>query len=76
MPGAQLARFVIPAGDRDVYAVVLARERHGDGDASDEVTVSFDRYTGAEVALTEQSTMWWNRVVRPSRASTLGAART
>jgi uncharacterized iron-regulated membrane protein len=53
--GAQLARFGIPSGERGAYSVVLARTRHGDGDSTDEVTVYFDRYTGAELAVIDQS---------------------
>jgi uncharacterized iron-regulated membrane protein len=53
VPGSQLARFMVPAGDRGTYGVVLARVRHGDGDSTDEVTVYFDRYTGAELAITD-----------------------
>jgi uncharacterized iron-regulated membrane protein len=54
-PGAQVARFLVPSGDRGTYGVVLARERHGDGDSSDEVTIYFDRYSGREVAIDDQS---------------------
>lgn len=55
VPGAQLARFMVPSGARGTYAVVLARDRHGDGDSTDEVTVYFDRYTGAQIGVTDQS---------------------
>lgn len=55
VPGAQLARFGVPAGERGTYSVTLARDRHGDADSSDEVTVYFDRYTGAELRVTDQT---------------------
>jgi uncharacterized iron-regulated membrane protein len=55
VPGAQLARFSIPSGARGTYSVTLAREQHGNGDSSDEVTVYFDRYTGAELSVIDQS---------------------
>jgi uncharacterized iron-regulated membrane protein len=55
VPGAQLARFGVPSGERGTYSVTLARERHGDGDSSGEVTVYFDRYTGAELSVTDQA---------------------
>jgi uncharacterized iron-regulated membrane protein len=46
LPHAQLARFVIPSGPDGAYAVVLARDVHGDWDTSDEVSVYFDQYSG------------------------------
>jgi len=55
VPGAQLARFGVPSGERGTYSVTLERDRHGDGDTSDEVTVYFDRYTGAELAVIDQT---------------------
>jgi uncharacterized iron-regulated membrane protein len=55
VPGAQLARFSLPSGRRGTYSVTLARERHGDGDTSDEVTVYFDRFTGRELATRDQT---------------------
>jgi uncharacterized iron-regulated membrane protein len=55
VPGAQLARFGVPSGERGSYSVTLARDRHGDGDSTDEVTVYFDRYTGAELTVTDQT---------------------
>src|SRR3954470_13517601 len=55
VPGAQLARFGVPSGERGTYSVTLARGHHGDGDSSDEVTVYFDRYTGAELSVTDQT---------------------
>src|SRR3954468_7034934 len=55
VPGAQLARFGVPSGERGTYSVTLAREQHGDGDSSDEVTVYFDRYTGAELSVDDQA---------------------
>jgi uncharacterized iron-regulated membrane protein len=55
IPGAQLARVGVPSSERGVYSVTLARTRHGDGDSTDEVTVYFDRYTGAELALIDQT---------------------
>ena len=55
VPGAQLARFGMPSGLRGTYSVTLARERHGDGDSSDEVTVYFDRFSGRELTTIEQS---------------------
>jgi uncharacterized iron-regulated membrane protein len=55
VPGGELARFAVPSGGRGTYAVVIARDRHGDGDSSDEVTVYFDRYTGAELGVTDQT---------------------
>lgn len=54
VPNAQLARFGIPSGERGTYSVTLERERHGDGDSSDEVTVYFDRYTGSELSVVDQ----------------------
>jgi uncharacterized iron-regulated membrane protein len=55
VPGAQLARFSLPSGQRGTYSVTLARDRHGDGDTSDEVTVYFDRFTGRELATRDQT---------------------
>jgi uncharacterized iron-regulated membrane protein len=55
VPAAQLARFGVPSGERGAYSVTLAREHHGDGDSSDEVTVYFDRYTGAELSVADQA---------------------
>ena len=55
VPGAQLARFGVPSSERGTYSVTLAREQHGDGDSTDEVTVYFDRYTGAELAVIDQT---------------------
>lgn len=55
VPGAQLARFGIPSGPRGTYSVTLARERHGDGDSSDEVTVYFDRFSGRELTTIDQT---------------------
>lgn len=54
VPGAHLARFFAPNDPRGTYAVVLARGVHGDSDTSDEVTVVFDRYSGAELAVEDQ----------------------
>jgi uncharacterized iron-regulated membrane protein len=45
-PGARLARFVFPVGERGTWLVVLAREVHGDVDTSDEITLYFNQYTG------------------------------
>ena len=50
----QVARVGVPSGERGTYSVTIARERHGDGDATDEVTVYYDRYTGAELAVVDQ----------------------
>jgi uncharacterized iron-regulated membrane protein len=36
----------MPFGERGVFQVVLAREVHGDWDTSDELTFSFDQYSG------------------------------
>jgi uncharacterized iron-regulated membrane protein len=55
VPGAQIARLSVPFGERGTYAVTLARDQHGDGDSTDEVTVYFDRYTGAQIAVIDQS---------------------
>jgi len=55
IPGAALARFGVPSGPTGVYSVTLARNHHGDGDSSDEVTVYFDRFSGRELATIEQS---------------------
>jgi len=55
IPAAELARVGLPSGARGTYSVTLARQRHGDGDSTDEVTVYFDRYTGAELAIIDQS---------------------
>jgi uncharacterized iron-regulated membrane protein len=54
MPGGQVARVGVPSFERGTYSVTLAGERHGDGDSSDEVTMYFDRYTGAELAVIDQ----------------------
>lgn len=48
-PRGDLARVMLPPGDRGAYAVVIATERHGDWDSSDEVTVYFDRFTGVPI---------------------------
>ena len=44
--GATPARLVMPFGERGTFLLVLAREVHGDGDTSDELSFYFDRYTG------------------------------
>lgn len=49
VPRGELARVMLPPGDLGAYAVVIATERHGDWDSSDEVTVYFDRFTGATI---------------------------
>ena len=46
VPGAILARIVLPFGDAAPLQVIMARERHGDFDTSDEVHLYFDQYTG------------------------------
>lgn len=53
-PGAQIARVGVPSFERGTYSVTVATEQHGDGDSSDEVTIYFDRYTGAELAVIDQ----------------------
>jgi uncharacterized iron-regulated membrane protein len=53
--GAEVARVGIPSSERGTYSVTLAREQHGDADSTDEVTVYFDRYTGAELTVIDQS---------------------
>jgi uncharacterized iron-regulated membrane protein len=55
IPGAQVARVGVPSFERGTYSVTLARRRHGDGDSTDEVTIYFDRYTGAELAVIDQA---------------------
>lgn len=55
VPGAQVARFDLPYGERGTYAVVLARGVHGDDDSSDEVTVYFDRYSAEVLAVDDGS---------------------
>ena len=45
-PGGRIARFVLPFGERGTFLVVLARDVHGDHDASDEVSLYFDQYSG------------------------------
>lgn len=55
VPGARLARFGVPSGPSGAYSISLARERHGDGDSSDEVTVYFDRFSGRELGTIDQS---------------------
>lgn len=54
MPGAEVARIGVPSFERGTYSVTLAGERHGDGDSTDEVTMYFDRYTGAELAVIDR----------------------
>lgn len=46
VPGAQVARLVLPATDRGAVLVLMARATHGDYDTTDEVSLYFDRYTG------------------------------
>jgi uncharacterized iron-regulated membrane protein len=53
--GAEVARVGVPSSERATYSVTLARDQHGDGDSTDEVTVYFDRYTGAELTVIDQS---------------------
>lgn len=55
IPGAQLARYVLPFSESGVVQVVLARERHGDHDTSDEVTLYFDQYAGTLLAQRDRS---------------------
>ena len=54
LPDAEVARIGVPSFERGTYSVTMALERHGDGDSTDEVTMYFDRYTGAELALIDQ----------------------
>jgi uncharacterized iron-regulated membrane protein len=54
VPGAQVARLFLPTTASASAAVVLARREHGDFDTSDEVTVYFDRHTGAYLGLNDQ----------------------
>lgn len=46
LPTALIARLVYPSSDRAPYLVLMARDIHGDGDTSDEVSFYFDQYTG------------------------------
>jgi len=46
LPDAEIARYILPPGAQGAIGVTLAREFHGDGDSSDEVTFYFDQYTG------------------------------
>ena len=46
VPGAFLGRIVLPFSDEAALLVIMARERHGDFDTSDEVHLYFDQYTG------------------------------
>ena len=49
-----MARLFLPTTEAASFAVVLARSEHGDFDASDEVTICFDRYTGKLLGLDDQ----------------------
>ena len=53
LPGAEIARYIIPASERGAIGVTLARDRHGDADNSDEVTFYFDRHSGAPLGVRE-----------------------
>jgi uncharacterized iron-regulated membrane protein len=53
VPGAQVARIVLPSSGRAPFVVVMARGIHGDADTSDEVTLYFDQYTGATLLTRE-----------------------
>jgi uncharacterized iron-regulated membrane protein len=55
LPHAQLARFVVPSGPDDPFAVVLARRVHGDWDTSDEVTLYFDQHSGTWLGTSDAS---------------------
>jgi uncharacterized iron-regulated membrane protein len=45
-PDAVPGRIVLPTSDTGTVLVLMARERHGDTDTSDEVHLHFDQYTG------------------------------
>lgn len=51
VPGARMARFVLPSNARGTFLVVMARAIHGDSDTTDEVSLYFDQYSG-ELLLT------------------------
>lgn len=51
LPGAEVARFILPSGERAAIGVTLARESHGDADNGDEVTFYFDQYTGSPIGV-------------------------
>jgi uncharacterized iron-regulated membrane protein len=44
--GAALARIVLPSTPESPVQVLMAKERHGDFDRSDEVLLYYDRYSG------------------------------
>ncbi len=46
-PHAKPGRLVMASGDRGSVLVLMARVDHGDFDTSDEISLYFDRYTGA-----------------------------
>jgi uncharacterized iron-regulated membrane protein len=55
VPGATLARYVLPATDRAPILVLMAKEVHGDFDRSDEVSLFFDQYDGKLLAQRAQA---------------------
>lgn len=54
VPGAKMARFIPPSGPRGTYLIVMARNVHGDSDASDEVQFYFDQYSGGLLQTRDQ----------------------
>ncbi len=46
IPGAQVARLVLPATGSGAVLVLMARGTHGDYDTTDEVSLFFDQHTG------------------------------
>jgi uncharacterized iron-regulated membrane protein len=47
VPGAIVARLVLPTTPKAAALVLMARKIHGDFDTSDEVQLYFDQYTGS-----------------------------
>lgn len=55
VPGATLARYVLPATERAPILVLMAKDLHGDFDRSDEVSLFFDQYDGKLLAQRAQA---------------------
>jgi uncharacterized iron-regulated membrane protein len=55
VPGAKMGRIVMASTSSATIQVLLAYKDHGDLDTSDEVTLYFDRYTGALIERRDQA---------------------
>lgn len=70
VPGAIVARLVLPTTPKAATLVLMAKEIHGDVDTSDEVQLYFDQYTGRLIERRERTDM--RRTAGDTLMATLG----